>query len=111
MLIQPYVENALKHGIAGKEKGEVTIHFGEEAGKLQITVQDDGPGFTDPKRPGALGLRLASTRAVSYNELFNLNINIHCYNRQDIDPNVTGAIVHIGMIYLPDSTYDKSKIV
>jgi hypothetical protein len=109
MLIQPYVENALKHGIAGKERGEIDIRFWEEDGKLQITVQDNGPGFADLKRPGALGLRLAGTRAASYNELFNLNINIHCYNKQDIDSNVTGAIVHIGMIYLSDSIYDKVK--
>lgn len=109
MLIQPYVENALKHGIAGKEKGRIAIRFWEEAGKLQITIQDNGPGFADLKRPGALGLRLAGTRAASYNELFNLNINIHCYNEQDIDSNTTGAVVHIGMAYLPDATYDKSK--
>jgi LytS/YehU family sensor histidine kinase len=110
MLIQPYVENALKHGIAGKEKGEIVICFWEEAGKLQITVQDNGPGFAGLKRQGALGLRLAGTRAASYNELFNLNINIHCYNKQDMDSNVTGAVVHIGMVYLFDSTYGKSKV-
>lgn len=109
MLIQPYVENALKHGIAGKEKGEIAIRFWEEAGKLQIMVQDNGQGFTNLKRPGALGLRLSGTRAASYNELFNLNINIHCYNKQEMEPDTTGAIVHIEMISFPDSTYNKNK--
>lgn len=107
MLIQPYVENALKHGIAGKEKGEIVVRFWEEAGKLQIMVQDNGRGFANLKRPGALGLRLAGTRAASYNELFNLNINIHCYNKQDIDPGTTGAVVHIGMVYVSGSAYEK----
>ncbi len=110
MLVQPYVENALKHGIAGREKGEIVIRFWEEANKLHIMVQDNGPGFTELKRPRALGLRLAGTRAASYNELFNLNINIHCYNRQDKDPNVTGATVHIETIYLSNFVYNKSKV-
>lgn len=105
MLIQPYVENAVKHGIAGKEKGEISIRFEEENGRLQITIRDNGLGFPElKKRPGALGLRISGTRAASYNELFNLNINIHCYNQQDIDPRTTGAVVHLGMTSLSGST-------
>ncbi len=97
MLIQPYVENALKHGIAGNKKGQVLIQFRQQENNLQVIVQDNGPGFFHTGRPGALGLRLSGTRALSYNELFNLNIRIHCYNRQDNEPGLTGAIVKIDM--------------
>ncbi len=97
MLIQPYVENALKHGIAGNKKGQVLIQFRQQENNLQVIVQDNGPGFFHTGRPGALGLRLSGTRALSYNELFNLNIRIHCYNRQDNEPGLTGATVKIDM--------------
>ncbi|WP_118950236.1 sensor histidine kinase [Taibaiella helva] len=100
MLIQPYVENALKHGIAGQEEGTLLIRFGLEAGRLRIIIQDNGAGFSGHSRPGALGLRLSGTRAHSYNELFNLDIQIHSFNRQDHTPGTTGAVVCIDMEYL-----------
>jgi len=45
MLIQPYVENALKHGfLHKKEKGELTIDFTEESKYVICTITDNGVG-------------------------------------------------------------------
>lgn len=95
MLVQPYVENALKHGIGKKEKGTINITFSEVPDKLSITIEDDGPGFSGTPRQGAQGLKLAGNRAATYNELFNLAIRIRCRNRQDSTPEQTGALVTI----------------
>ncbi|WP_118976043.1 sensor histidine kinase [Taibaiella koreensis] len=108
MLVQPYVENALKHGIAGRDKGSLDIHFCRKANQLQVTIQDNGAGFSGQNRPGAQGLRLSGTRALSYNELFNFNISIHAYNRQDSEPGSTGAVVKVGMKYFQESLRDIS---
>ncbi len=46
MLIQPYVENAIKHGLLhklGKDK-TINLHFEIQAEKLQITIDDNGIG-------------------------------------------------------------------
>ncbi|MCO6489205.1 MAG: histidine kinase [Phaeodactylibacter sp.] len=52
MLIQPYVENAVIHGLAKKEgKGKVTVHFRQENDGLAVTVRDNGVGY----RPGSNG--------------------------------------------------------
>ncbi|SFG78078.1 ligand-binding sensor domain-containing protein [Pedobacter insulae] len=47
MLLQPYIENAIWHGIMPKEEGgEVDIHIDlKEEGYLQISIIDDGIGI------------------------------------------------------------------
>lgn len=96
MLIQPYVENALKYGIAGQGvPGRVDIRFEKQPGSLQITIADNGPGFSTRQGNGSLGLRISGTRAHSYNKLFGLDIRIDLANRQDSDPAVTGALIKI----------------
>lgn len=46
MLIQPFVENAILHGIEKlEENGRIEIAFREEKNQLKITIEDNGPGF------------------------------------------------------------------
>ncbi len=46
LILQPVVENALKHGLARKVgRGSLRIGVGREDGFLRLTVEDDGPGF------------------------------------------------------------------
>lgn len=48
MLIQPFVENAIKHGMKGREEGNdpgrIDIRFREVQGILECTVEDNGVG-------------------------------------------------------------------
>jgi sensor histidine kinase YesM len=47
LLIQPYVENALLHGISGKVSGgEVSVFFEKKANDLEVSIQDNGVGMT-----------------------------------------------------------------
>jgi signal transduction histidine kinase len=65
MLLQPLVENAIRHGIADRVSGgrvEVQAYFDD--GFLEIVVRDDGPGLAvAPERAMERGLGLANTRA------------------------------------------------
>jgi signal transduction histidine kinase len=60
LLLQPLVENAVKHGaLARGEGGEVIVKVRLEDGEhmLRCTVSDNGPGIGDrPARSGAFGL-------------------------------------------------------
>ena len=50
MVIQPYVENAIWHGLTNKEgKGVVTIDIFEEEKQLHILIKDNGIGLTEGK--------------------------------------------------------------
>lgn len=51
LLIQPFVENALVHGIKNKTaKGKITISFRQQQNDLKVTVTDNGPGFSVQER-------------------------------------------------------------
>ena len=62
MLLQPLVENALKHGIEPKvEGGEVRVSAREEGGRLLLEVADTGRGATRNGRDGPSGNGEGST--------------------------------------------------
>lgn len=46
MLLQPLVENALQHGLAGRKSGTVLLRVYREEGRYCFTVEDDGVGFS-----------------------------------------------------------------
>jgi len=53
MLLQPLVENAIKHGLEPKmEGGEITIKVAEKDDFIRIEVTDTGSGFSSFHKPG-----------------------------------------------------------
>lgn len=62
LLLQPLVENALKHGIAPRKAGgRVTVRARRDGDWLRLSVCDNGAGPAASPRPGGVGL--ANTRA------------------------------------------------
>jgi two-component system, LytTR family, sensor kinase len=52
MLLQPIVENSLKHGLAAKlEGGQITIRTSLNDGRLVIEVEDNGAGIPEERMP------------------------------------------------------------
>lgn len=59
LILQPVVENAIKHGLMPKPQGGVvTLRTWEEKGNICISIRDDGVGFDTsvPYRKDAVGL-------------------------------------------------------
>jgi two-component system LytT family sensor kinase len=67
LILQPIVENALRHGLAHRSApGHLEISAKRENGSLRIQVRDNGPGLstiTRPKTNTREGLGLSNTRA------------------------------------------------
>jgi sensor histidine kinase YesM len=60
MLLQPLVENAVKHGLEpSPDGGEIVITAGRENGRIRITVTDTGKGLDET---GDAGFGLANIR-------------------------------------------------
>lgn len=67
LLLQPLVENAVKHGaLRRRGGGTVTVRAGRadvDPDVVVCTVEDDGPGFAEgPIRQGAVGLNVVRRR-------------------------------------------------
>jgi two-component system, LytTR family, sensor kinase len=62
-LLQPLIENAIRHGIAPRsEPGRIEVRAWREGAELCLEVRDDGPGLQVKAKPGG-GVGLANTRA------------------------------------------------
>lgn len=47
LLVQPYIENAVLHGVSGKETGgKVSVHFALKGDYLEVTITDNGKGLS-----------------------------------------------------------------
>lgn len=61
LLLQPLVENSIRHGIAGAPEGQVTIETRRVGERLRLRIRDDGRGFVAGHREGT-GLRTTRAR-------------------------------------------------
>jgi len=75
LILQPLVENAVKHGIAKRaDASRILVRARREGGRLALSVYDDGPG-PDAVRYEGLGLRLTRERLQGhYGEAFALSL-------------------------------------
>jgi LytS/YehU family sensor histidine kinase len=82
MILQPLVENAIRHGIAVRSQpGMIQIHAQRNNGALRLGVKDTGPGLSSPAGP-VQGIGLANTRA-RLEQLYGLNQSLELANHPD----------------------------
>jgi two-component system LytT family sensor kinase len=81
MLLQPIVENAVKHGLTPKlEGGEIRLRSHRTEGRLVIEVEDNGTGIPEHRHPdinrSGIGLRNVRERLqIIYGNDFHLDID------------------------------------
>ena len=59
-LLQPFVENAIKHGLGGQKTGVIWIRSVRQSDQLVVTVSDNGIGFSQQDADLAMGIGLGS---------------------------------------------------
>ena len=70
LLLQPMVENAVKHGVSGlKEKGLIKINFFSEGRKFICRISDNGKGYSQEQQEYGYGFRLTNDRIKLINEM------------------------------------------
>lgn len=105
MLLQPYVENAVKHGMTNEEHntGLLTIRFTMIAhDMLECLVEDNGLGIersrqlrTLPGHHQSSGMEISFNRAELLNKMYNTGIQIEIIDKSTRGTQDTGTIVRV----------------
>lgn len=102
MLTQPFIENAIKHGLKNKtEKGFLSIHFKLQNNKLLFEVADNGEGFNPlemESKNKSLAIKITKERLKHISKKSEFEIQME--NRLDAEKNTIGAKVFFEIPYL-----------
>jgi tetratricopeptide (TPR) repeat protein len=103
MLIQPYIENAIWHGLRYKEEiGNLSLSFKLNADKLTITLIDDGIGRTksaeiktaNQLKNKSTALKNINERITIFNELHRIKIEVSI---TDVEADGSGTRVELSI--------------
>ncbi len=105
MLLQPYVENAVKHGMTNPQQpiGQLSIRFTQiAADMLECIIADNGIGIarsrslrTLPKHHQSSGMEISQNRAELLNKMYNTEIHIEIIDLSAQDETESGTVVKI----------------
>ncbi len=107
MLIQPYVENAIWHGLMHKTNGTeglVKINISKNADDLLCVIEDNGIGrkkateLKEQKQKNhkrSMGMQITQDRIEIINKLYNMNASINIYDMEDELGNAKGTKVEL----------------
>lgn len=91
MLLQPFVENAVKHGVSMlKDQGKITIQFTRKENDIILSVTDNGKGFDITNKGNGLGLKLSEKRVSLLNRMYH-----ECPILLEINSRNSGTVVSI----------------
>jgi two-component system, LytTR family, sensor kinase len=82
MLLQPLVENAIKHGVeAHSNAGNIVISARKDGNALWISIRDNGPGYKVPSPRRGAGVGIVNVRS-RLKQLYGAN---HSFTLEDAD--------------------------
>jgi LytS/YehU family sensor histidine kinase len=105
-LIQPFVENAIWHGIMGlKTTGTINVKFKKEAGQLLCVVEDNGVGRKkslemkgeSELKKKSLGISLVKSRLNILNNYYGVNMYVNFTDLYNEDQSPAGTRVSISL--------------
>lgn len=105
MLIQPYIENAIKHGLRNsKEEGILILKITESKGELHIRVEDNGIGRVEAMKLKSVagpirkshGMRITSDRIKLLNKIHDIDAKIEITDK--VNPSGTEVCLRIKLI-------------
>lgn len=102
MLTQPFIENAIRHGLKNKVKnGQVVIKFYKDESKLFFQVTDNGAGFEKNENENnhkSISVKLTKERLINYTK--NNDFELITENVYDNTQQVVGAKINFEIPYI-----------
>lgn len=113
MIVQPYVENAIWHGLLHRTRpgGKLCIRFWRENDQLNISIEDNGVGREEAKRQKSKsatkhkshGMQITEERIEIVNRVYNVNAKVQIDDLAGHNGSVGGTRVSLT---LQDKMYD-----
>lgn len=101
MLTQPFIENAIKHGLAGRDNGLISISFSFKNQKLLFEITDNGVGFGEVGKAvekKSLAMKITRERLKGLTGKTDFDIKIQ--NLFDENSQIMGAKVSFEIPYI-----------
>lgn len=102
LLVQPYIENAFKHGLAGSRGGLIEVDYRlTAAGELVVTVSDDGIGRVAAerrnvrRRRAAFGAGATARRIELLSQSAPGHVRVEVRDRYAVDGSSAGTLVRL----------------
>jgi tetratricopeptide (TPR) repeat protein len=104
MLVQPYIENAVWHGLRYKEsKGHLLLHIGKNDNGLKIVITDNGIGrkrsgelkTENQKKQNSTGLKNIQERLRIINKVYKVDYNIEIADLDSAEGTGTKVMIHL----------------
>ena len=103
MLLQPFVENSILHGIHDKENGIIKINIQQENEMIRCIVEDNGSGNTEQmafaydenKKHKSLGKKIISERLSIINQLKKAKASVNIFDVKDNEDKPGGIRVEL----------------
>jgi hypothetical protein len=103
LMIQPFVENAIKHGVRklqGRE-GMIEIRFEYSGQQLSISIRDNGAGISDKallsKPSDSFGIKLSRKRVEAFRQLFDTDMTIEIHDLSEKGQHGTEIKLHLNL--------------
>jgi LytS/YehU family sensor histidine kinase len=108
MLLQPYIENAILHGLMPKEGNKnLLVKLFEQDGQLHCIIEDNGVGRGANRQQTShisRGEMLTKGIRDSLNNLLDITATITCHDLKDATGKASGTRVEI-IVPIPDSIH------
>ncbi len=97
LLIQPFVENAILHGLEGKRGGEINVAFTGSAEVLHVHIEDNGKGFdpTSAVKKESLGMDITQRRLSMMNKELKEKSGMNIEVIQDAQGQICGTRINL----------------
>ncbi len=100
MILQPFVENAVKHGLVNKEKdAHLRIVIEEKCNEITVVIEDNGPGFktSENKTHKSKSLGILEKRRLIMQKQLKKPLRCKIENIADIRPGESGVKITVSL--------------
>jgi LytS/YehU family sensor histidine kinase len=109
MLLQPFIENAIEHGIRHKEdKGSIVVRFIRDGEKMSCEIEDDGIGrektrkIVKQKEHKSLATDIIRDRIAVLNKKIRQKISLSIIDLKSDADEAMGTLIRLDLPYLLD---------